>query len=177
MKSVFEKIVERLEEKSHWTKSTFDEDGYCNDDSEEVIYLHNAIEIVNQAAKEYGDGWISVKDRLPDVETEVLILTRKKYTGGNFKDIITTAMYEDGTVSEHDSIWRWEDIEGEWDEENDCYIIPEGWWENRHYNPDEVYNNVVDDEVIAWQPLPEPYKPKEATRWKQHTISRFEKVE
>ena len=47
------------------------------------------------------------------------------------------------------------DIEGEWDEENDCYIIPEGWWENKHYNPDECYNNQVDDEVIAWQHIPQ----------------------
>ena len=64
-------------------------------------------------------------------------------------------MYEDGTVLENDSCWNWYDIEGEWDEENDCCIIPEGWWENKHYNPDECYNNQVDDEVIAWQHIPQ----------------------
>ena len=67
-------------------------------------------------------------------------------------------MYEDGTVLENDSCWNWYEIDGKWDEENDCYIIPEGWWENRHYNPDDVYNNAVDDEVIAWRPLTEPYR-------------------
>ena len=41
-----EKIVAELEEASHWEDSTFDEDGYCNDDAEEVIYLHRAIDIV-----------------------------------------------------------------------------------------------------------------------------------
>ena len=41
-----ERIVERLEDNSEWTDSTFDEDGYCNDDSFEVIRLEKAIEIV-----------------------------------------------------------------------------------------------------------------------------------
>ena len=43
-----EKIVAELEEASHWEDSTFDEDGYCNDDAEEVIYLHRAIDIVKR---------------------------------------------------------------------------------------------------------------------------------
>ena len=43
-----ERIVERLEDNSEWTDSTFDEDGYCNDDSEEVVELSKAIEIVKE---------------------------------------------------------------------------------------------------------------------------------
>ena len=99
--------------------------------------------------------WISVKERLPEPETEVVILALRK----NFK-IMTTAMYEDGTVSTDDSIWNWYDIDFNYDEENDQYLIPEGWWEYRHYNPDDVYNNCVDDIVTHWMPLPKP--PKEA---------------
>lgn len=56
---------------------------------------------------------------------------------------------------ENDSIWGWEDIDGEYDENEDCYIIPQGWWEYRHFNPDDVYNNLVDAEVLGWMPLPE----------------------
>lgn len=41
-------IVERLEEARFWTASSFDEDGYCNDDSQEVVYLDKAIEIVKE---------------------------------------------------------------------------------------------------------------------------------
>lgn len=41
-----EKVVEQLEEASHWEEATFDVDGYCNDDSWEVVYLDKAIEIV-----------------------------------------------------------------------------------------------------------------------------------
>ena len=147
MQEVFEKIIEKLELDE---KHTFDG----------CINKRFAIEIVNQAAAEYNNGWIPCSVAMPPVETEVFIVAKRKYRGGEVRYITTTAMYEDGTVLENDSCWRWEDIEGEWDEENDCYIIPEGWWENRHYNPDEVYNNVIDDEVIAWQKLPRPYQTK-----------------
>ena len=94
--------------------------------------------------------WISVKDRLPEAEQEVLILTEN--------GVITTAMYEDGTIYMEDSCWIWYDVDFDYDEENDKYIICEGWWEYRHYNPDEVYNNCVDDKVTHWMPLPEPPK-------------------
>ena len=73
---------------------------------------------------------------------------------------ITTAMYEDGTIFTEDSVWNWSDIEyiGDYDEERDDWKISSGWWEGLHYNPDDVYNNVVDDEVTHWMPLPEPPK-------------------
>lgn len=41
-----EKIAERLVNASYHTISTFDEDGYSNDDSQEVVDLDKAIEIV-----------------------------------------------------------------------------------------------------------------------------------
>ena len=97
--------------------------------------------------------WISVEDRFPDPETEVVILALRK----NFK-IMTTAMYEDGTVSPEDSTWCWYDLDFDYDEENDQYLIPKGWWEYRHYNPDDAYNNCVDDIVTHWMPLPEAPK-------------------
>lgn len=126
------------------------------------INLKDRKELQKLLDKEFfGKGdWILCSERLPEVETEVFILAKRKFKGGDCMYTRTTAMYEDGTVLESDSCWYWQDIDGEFDEENDCYIIPEGWWENRHYNPDEVYNNAVDDEVIAWHPLPEPYQLK-----------------
>lgn len=117
------------------------------------LYAKKAKEIVQEVTKD--GGWIYCSEKMPPVETEVYILTKRKYRSGDSKYICTMAMYEDGTVRENDSCWLWEEVDGEWDEEEDCLIIPEGWWESRHYNPDEVYNNAVDDEVIAWQPMPE----------------------
>lgn len=163
MQRAFDLIVERLNYLlnhfgEHCDEYGSDENGNCRARSCCDCVLKHAIEIVNEVASEYGGGWIPVEERLPEVETEVLIHARRKYTGGYFKDIITTAMYEDGTVREDDSCWRWEDVDGEWDEERDCLIIPEGWWENKHYNPDGELNYAVDDKVIEWMPLPEPSK-------------------
>lgn len=88
----------------------------------------------------------------PKVETEVLILYRNDIDGYG----ITTAHYEDGSIFSQDSEWYWEDLPdwGTYDEERDDYRIPEGWWEYRHFNPDDVYNNKIDRPVVGWMPLP-----------------------
>lgn len=100
------------------------------------------------------NNWISVKDRLPEAEKEVIVLAVRRYYDNEYK-LITTAIYEDGKVSTEDSEWNWYDLDFNYDEENDCCYIPEGWWEYRHYNDDDVYNNTIDDEVTHWMPLPE----------------------
>lgn len=95
--------------------------------------------------------WCNPETDLPKVETEVLVLYRRDdYLG------ITTAHYEDGNVFSEDSEWNWEDLPdwGTYDEERDDYRIPEGWWEYRHFNPDDVYNNKIDCPVVGWMPLP-----------------------
>lgn len=87
----------------------------------------------------------------PKVETEVLILYLDKINGYE----ITTAIYEDGNVFSEDSEWNWNDLcdWGTYDDNLDDYRIPKGWWEYRHFNPDEVYNNMVDKTVVGWTPL------------------------
>ena len=97
--------------------------------------------------------WISVEERLPEPETQVLILAKRR----NFT-IITNGIHEDGTLNTEDSDWHWYDNDFEYDEENDAYIIPEGWWEYKHYNGDDEYNHAIDDKVTHWMPLPEPPK-------------------
>lgn len=98
-------------------------------------------------------GWISVKDRLPEPETEVLaVCVRNGYR------FICPAIYETGTTLTQDSIWNWYELYnyGTYSEENDDYFVPEGWWEARQFTPDDVYNNPVDCAVTHWMPLPEP---------------------
>lgn len=101
--------------------------------------------------KVYRKRWIPVEERLPECEKEVLIQTQR--------GTITTAMYEDGKMPDDDSCWRWTDINFDYNEETDTNYIPDGWWEYRHFNSDDVYNNAVDEVVVAWMPLPEPYNP------------------
>lgn len=96
--------------------------------------------------------WIPVSERLPKPETEVMIVCNR-----NGRRFIATAIHEDGTMLTNDSNWGWVDIceYGLYDEEHDDYIIPEGWWESRHFIPDDVYNCAVDCEVTHWMPMPE----------------------
>lgn len=96
--------------------------------------------------------WRDPNKNPPKVEEEVLILYRNEISGYG----ITTAHYENGNVFSEDSKWYWEDLPdwGTYDEERDDYRIPEGWWEYRHFNPDDAYNNKIDRPVVGWMPLP-----------------------
>ena len=105
----------------------------------------------NAALREKVPQWISVQDRLPEPETDVLIVCNR-----NGYVFVTPAIYEDGKMLTQESAWNWSDIYGYglYSEEDDDYYIPEGWWENRQFNPDDVYNNPVDCTVTHWMPLP-----------------------
>lgn len=98
------------------------------------------------------DQWISAKDKPPEAEAEVLAVCNRN--GFRF---VVPAIYEDGTVLSRDSMWNWYELDayGTYSEENDDYFVPAGWWENREFTPDDVYNNPVDCAVTHWMPLPE----------------------
>ena len=145
-------------------------------ETDESKAIKSVIDKIEQTLGEFAlekqerDRWIPVTERLPKCEQEVLICTKKKtyiHQKSGFEwcvnPIVTPAMYEDGTMLEVDSKWHWEycDWAG-WDEEEDCGIIPEGWWENSQFNPDGEYNHAIDVEVVAWRPLPEPYTEEES---------------
>ncbi len=103
------------------------------------------------AAEPRKGKWTPCSEKLPKAEEKVLICTNR--------GTLCCACYEDGTVLEDDSSWHWYDIDwAGWDEEEDCGIIPEGWWEFTEFHPDCEFNCPVDETVIAWMPLPKPYK-------------------
>ena len=81
MKEFLEKLINGLEASSCWEQSTFDADGYCNDDGEEIVYLHTAIDVVNEVAKEYTNSfigrWIPVSEQLPEGSIVSCLVTLK----------------------------------------------------------------------------------------------------
>lgn len=99
--------------------------------------------------------WRDPETDPPKVETEVLVLVDcgKGYC-------ITTAFYEDGTVSQYESLWQWEDVDdcGIYDEEEDLYRLRKGWWEYRHFTPVDALECPIDKPVVGWMPLPEKLK-------------------
>ena len=46
-----DKVIEQLQNASWWTDSSYDDDGYSNDDESEVINLEKAVEIVERGRK------------------------------------------------------------------------------------------------------------------------------
>jgi hypothetical protein len=104
------------------------------------------------------NGWMSIKEMMPDPEERVLLCTVSKVGGKKYKHIVI-GMHEDGNVYEGNSKYSWEDCNWDedecYDEEKDDYLVPEGWWEDGLYN--ETIG-LIDDEVIAWMPLPEVYE-------------------
>lgn len=90
--------------------------------------------------------WISVEERLPEAETDVLAYFINEY---DHKRIIR-AFYaprftvEDGCDNEYEA--------SEYDDQKGVYYLKEGWYE--HNEQDEV--NWFVGNVSFWQPLPEP---------------------
>lgn len=101
--------------------------------------------------------WIPVTERLPENEQEVEITyVRKNWKTGEPLYFTCRAFYTDGTMNTEDSNYSWNEIDNwEYNENLDAYIIPEGWWEIVHFA--EEYG-CVDQPVVAWRPLLDPYK-------------------
>lgn len=118
----------------------------------ERLTAENAKAEAERDALREKQRWIPVTERMPEPETDVLAVCNR-----NGYIFVIPAIYEDGKMLTQDSAWNWSDIDcyGLYDEEADDYYIPEGWWENRQFNPDDVYNNPVDCAVTHWMPLPE----------------------
>lgn len=97
-------------------------------------------------------GWIPVAERLPDNEVDVLICAEPLTGRGR---LISLAFYTDGRMTTEDSAYTWDidNVDLDYDEEADAYIIPEGWWESVTYSGQF---GAVDLHVTHWMPLPEP---------------------
>ena len=109
------------------------------------ISKKNAIEIVKQEAEKFGtdinvvsNGWIPCSERLPE-ESGYYLVTYHDWSDGNF-----LPKYDDTYVRRlHYQI-------------SEHFV---GW--NYPKNVDDRAENDCHKEVIAWQPLPEPFKERD----------------
>lgn len=108
---------------------------------------------------EKTNGWISVKERLPESGKHVLATCEIRSLYGYKKQYVCEAYY-----AEAHSISEWKYLEDtdcyDYSEEDDEYYLKEGWYEVIN-NWDEYGSVVIEDSVTHWMPLPEP--PKEET--------------
>ena len=133
MNKAFEKILKRLEE------------SYINCFNEGDYKFNNAIdkakEIVQEVAEEYNGGWIPIKTR-PMTEEEKEYYSEYLFEGNGL--IYECPLPEDGqevlVTSKYGSV-----------DKTTFYTDCGNYFENY-----EDY-----DEVIAWQPLPEPFKERD----------------
>ena len=136
MNKAFEKILEQFE----GTKDIGHDDSVAEVVSTRIWNkaIHRAKQIVQEVAEEYKDGWIPCSERLPE-ESGYYLVTYHDWSDGNF-----LPKYDDTYVrrlhyqiSEHFVDW------------------------NYPKNVDDRAENDCHKEVIAWQPLPEPFKERE----------------
>lgn len=116
------------------------------------------------SSNKVSNEWISVKERLPEVEKRVLVSISRhsQYTGKDYV-LVTCAIYEDGKVNTEDSCWMCE--WGDYDKETDTTYVPKGWYEYHEYGNIEEdgvaligSDPYLVEEVTHWMPLPEPPK-------------------
>lgn len=134
MQEVFEKIIEKLEERSKEYNS-----GVRLHGKPEEMLTCDAIEIVKQAAAEYNNGWIPCSERLPeDCDNRFYMCIVENHE----EDLPMFCQYE-----EEYGFGFWNDI-------YDKYSL--GFVDTEF----ETLEESGYEKVIAWQPLPEPYQPK-----------------
>ena len=99
--------------------------------------------------------WINIKDRLPEPEQEVFVCVKSKISNYSY---VCCAMHvpENWYRQSSDFCWDFECCD-EYDEEQDDYIVKQGWYESIH-NWDDYSVVGIEDIVTHWMPLPQPPK-------------------
>ena len=133
MQTVFEKIIEKLEDKRKKAELLIMEnpqdelDRIQTQTAEDFATAYKgAIEIVKQEAEQYNNGWIPVDERMPEEAFGCLVtvIDCNPVTLTEFENILPYVVGYDGD--------SWNDADGE----------------------------EIPFEVIAWRKLPTPYQPK-----------------
>lgn len=132
--NVLEKIFEELEERGNIQFSSY---------SKPLIAVEDVLKIIRSHMNdEDNDGWIPVEDGLPEEHDSIFA----KFKG---TDMWSNAMFEKSS----DKVNVTFEFEDGTRKSGTSYTI-DGKWKC------EKGNCAVKRKVVAWRPLPEPYKPK-----------------
>lgn len=101
--------------------------------------------------------WISVEDRLPEPEQEVIVCCESQIS--KYKYVCCAFHIPENWYRESSKFNWFYDSCDEYDEEQDDYVVNKGWYESIH-NWDEYSTIGIDDAVTHWMPIPEPPKEK-----------------
>lgn len=99
--------------------------------------------------------WIPVTERLPDDNREVEVTCEIRRVDGKKYRYTCHASYVHRYSIESTDYCNWEDCD-EYNEEEDKYYALSGWYERVHNWEDYSYC-AIEDFVIAWRELSEPY--------------------
>jgi hypothetical protein len=98
------------------------------------------------------NGWINVKEKLPDTQYRVLVLIKTTYNSYYITVAEHVGYHE---VSTEDYGWEEVECNTEYDEEKDCYWIPECWYESNFIEDNINWMiNECEGTVVCWQNLP-----------------------
>lgn len=131
-------------------------------DSRGLIYipqdkLKDLITTISALQQQLTGGWIPVTERLPENDNPVDVTARRK-DGARGYFIYKAHYVAPHTQTTEDYGWENDSFDVEYDEEKDCYWIPECWYEDNAI--EDNGNWILNDEfdILAWKPLSEPYK-------------------
>lgn len=108
--------------------------------------------------------WIPCSERLPDNRVDVLICyrVRQQYAKRYVYSIVNGWYARKHSVNEN-VFSEWED-DCDYKEDEDEFYIQEGWYEFTTQGNGDLMNWYIGDaEVVAWMPLPEPYREGDTT--------------
>lgn len=118
------------------------------------------LELANNSPKvgKENGAWIPCSERLPDNRVSVIACYREwqQYAKRYIYSIVIGWYARKHSVREN-VFSEWEG-DCDYDEDEDEFYIQEGWYEFTTQGNGDLMNWYINAEVVAWMPLPEPYK-------------------